>query len=49
MELGGHLSTGFATLEEDNEKLAGGGGHVYWGFDDAQGCIYTVETCSHDI
>jgi len=31
MQLGSHLSTGFAILEEGNDKLLGGGGHVYWG------------------
>ena len=31
MQLGSHLSTGFAILEEGNDELLGGGGHVYWG------------------
>jgi len=31
MELGSNLVTGFAILEEINDKLLGGGRHVYWG------------------
>ena len=44
-----HLSNGFAILEEGNDELVGGGGHVYWGGRWCPGALYIFLRCSHMI